>query len=210
MAHTVSRQATVYRLFPALYDKRAELGGVLNTTFAGDSTKAQPSTFWQKGMRPNGCPLAAVHTQPGCVVYPLPLKLKVPQLRLPRVPLEVSLAELERTQLNSIAFSINYLPENRHSSINILRQSKLPPKLLRFLSFSSIDPEVENVIRIDPVVQTRRIALCDLHVHTHGRDKVAGEGLLQEQYLGQLRQAEGRLRSMNTAQAGDLVENLGQ
>ena len=29
------------------------------------------------------------------------------------------------------------------------------------------------------------------------------------QYLGQLRQAEGRLRSMNTAQAGDLVANLG-
>src|SRR6266568_9507832 len=30
------------------------------------------------------------------------------------------------------------------------------------------------------------------------------------QYLGQLRKAEGRLRSMNTAQAGDLVANLGQ
>ena len=30
-----------------------------------------------------------------------------------------------------------------------------------------------------------------------------------DQYLGQLRTAEGRLRSMNTAQAGDLVENLG-
>jgi hypothetical protein len=30
------------------------------------------------------------------------------------------------------------------------------------------------------------------------------------QYLGQLRKAEGRWRSMNTAQAGDLVANLGQ
>jgi DDE family transposase len=30
------------------------------------------------------------------------------------------------------------------------------------------------------------------------------------QYLSQLRKAEGRLRSMNTAQAGDLVANLGQ
>jgi hypothetical protein len=30
------------------------------------------------------------------------------------------------------------------------------------------------------------------------------------QYLGQLRKAEGRLRSMNTAQAGDMAENLGQ
>jgi len=29
------------------------------------------------------------------------------------------------------------------------------------------------------------------------------------QYLRQLRKAEGRLRSMNTAQAGHLVENLG-
>jgi hypothetical protein len=29
------------------------------------------------------------------------------------------------------------------------------------------------------------------------------------QYLGQLRKAEGRWRSMNTAQAGDLVANLG-
>jgi hypothetical protein len=33
---------------------------------------------------------------------------------------------------------------------------------------------------------------------------------LSQQYLGQLRKAEGRLRSMHTAQAGDLVENLGQ
>ena len=75
MAHTVSRQATVYRLFPAMYDKSAELGGVLNSILAGVSGKAQPSTFGQKGMRPNGCPLAAVRTQPGCVVYPLPFKL---------------------------------------------------------------------------------------------------------------------------------------
>src|SRR5438128_5754060 len=30
------------------------------------------------------------------------------------------------------------------------------------------------------------------------------------QYLCQLRKAEGGLRGMNTAQAGDLVENLGQ
>ena len=31
-----------------------------------------------------------------------------------------------------------------------------------------------------------------------------------DQYLCQLRKAEGGLRGMNTAQAGDLVENLGQ
>ena len=30
------------------------------------------------------------------------------------------------------------------------------------------------------------------------------------QYLCQLRKAEGGLRGMNTAQAGDLVENLGE
>ncbi len=30
------------------------------------------------------------------------------------------------------------------------------------------------------------------------------------QYLCQLGKAEGRLRGMNTAQAGDLVENLGK
>jgi hypothetical protein len=31
----------------------------------------------------------------------------------------------------------------------------------------------------------------------------------RKQYLGQLRKTDGRLRGMNTAQAGDLVENLG-
>jgi len=36
------------------------------------------------------------------------------------------------------------------------------------------------------------------------------EKTMKEQYLCQLGKAEGGLRGMNTAQAGDLVENLGK
>jgi hypothetical protein len=34
--------------------------------------------------------------------------------------------------------------------------------------------------------------------------------LIERQYLGQLRKAEGGLSGVNTAQASDLVENLGE
>jgi hypothetical protein len=42
-------------------------------------------------------------------------------------------------------------------------------------------------------------------------DVIRDEDLINQalQYLGQLRKTDGRLRGMNTAQAGDLVENLG-
>jgi phosphonate transport system permease protein len=56
--------------------------------------------------------------------------------------------------------------------------------------FARIEPEETREVKLNPTTFQTEVRI--------------------EQYLGQLRKAEGRLRSMNTAQAGDLVENLGQ
>jgi hypothetical protein len=64
----------------------------------------------------------------------------------------------------------------------------------------------------DPLYSgTLEIPAGGMHVYENVYDAVKREVLEEtglRQYLGQLRKAEGRLRSMNTAQAGDLVANL--
>ena len=51
------------------------------------------------------------------------------------------------------------------------------------------------------------VSTCQYGLWTNGLDMFF---LRKEQYLRQLRKAEGGLRGMNTAQTGDPVENLGQ
>lgn len=95
---------------------------------------------------------------------------------------------------------------------------KSNPRVLR--AFTSLDPAEFEMLLI-PFEKAWQDSINRHYIHKKARKRRYGGGrkphlvaiedkLLFIQYLRQLRKAEGGLSDMNTAQAGDLIENLGQ